>query len=108
MTMVTFLPARLGPWAAAGTSARTLDAMTSDPAMAIDVAIGLIFLLGIDLFISAASPVSLVVFYIVLLWAMGAKVARRGATPRRRAVGRPFVYSCSSPYRAGGRRRALF
>src|SRR5882724_1075427 len=43
MTMVTFLPARLGPWAAAGMSARTLDATASDPA----IAIGLIFLLDI-------------------------------------------------------------
>ncbi len=37
-----------GPWAAAGANAGTLDAMASAPAFAIDVAIGPIFLLGID------------------------------------------------------------
>jgi hypothetical protein len=37
---------------------------------------------------------------------MGAKW--RGATPRRPVLGQPIVYSFSSPYRAGGRRRALF
>jgi hypothetical protein len=70
MIMVTFLPVRLGPWAAAGMSARTLDA--SDPAMAIR----LTFLLGIDV-LSAARLVPFVFFYILLVRAMGAKVARR-------------------------------
>src|SRR5215510_9268811 len=47
MTIVTFLPAKLGPWAEAGMSARVLDARASDPAMAIR----LIFLLDIDLYL---------------------------------------------------------
>jgi hypothetical protein len=73
--MVTFLPAKLGPWAAAGMSTRTLDASASNPAAAIDVAIGLIFLLGMDFYLRAeVGPFD---FYILLLLAMGAKVARR-------------------------------
>src|SRR5215470_19715817 len=45
--MVTFLPARLGPWAEAGVSARMLDVRTSDPA----VVIRLVFLLDIDFYL---------------------------------------------------------
>src|SRR5205823_1594640 len=92
---VTFLPARLGPWAAAGVSA--LDARASDPA----IAIRLIFLL--DIFLSprrARSHSFSLTYYYYELW----EPRWRGATSRRPDVADPFVYSsnysfCSSPYR---------
>src|SRR5258705_4179457 len=61
MTMVTFLPARLGPWAAAGVSARTLDARTSDHT----IAIGLIFLLDIFYLRAESGPIRFLLHTII-------------------------------------------
>jgi len=74
--------------------------------MAIDVAIGPIFLLGIDFYLRGeAGPNRRLLHIIITSYGSqgGAALRHVGQT-----WASPFVYSFSSLYRAGGRRRALF